>query len=293
VSPTIEPTWIPLAGAASAISASILQRMRILMHFGRALVLLLAVAGVARADAPKKPAKPANPDALDISEVRTELLVLTDGQGHYIAIHPKIGNDHFYYSDDGKSFYVQRTIGGGSDGSKGYLSRNFWAPRADQRAMGEIEVTNNTDWNLKCGPREAKLTQLPAAKAQKMIDGGTFLKSRWRHRAYALARDDHGVYYYVDCLRDEYGGKGFRLWVGQRGAMKQQKMINIVNDSEGDIFATKTGDLRMILNRNEAAWVKGKKRTGLTYVPVENNVYMIYSELGVYFESLGTPCDDI
>jgi hypothetical protein len=49
----------------------------------------------------------------------------------------------------------------------------------------------------------------------------------------------------------------------------------------------------MILDKKEATWVRGKKRTKLTYVPLDANVYMIYAELGVYVERLGTPCDDI
>ena len=69
-------------------------------------------------------------------------------------------------------------------------------------------------------------------------------------------------------------------------------MTNVVSDSEGDIFATKSGELRLVLDRKESAWVKGKQRTALELLPLEDNVQLIYSELGVYAgEPLGTPCD--
>jgi hypothetical protein len=70
------------------------------------------------------------------------------------------------------------------------------------------------------------------------------------------------------------------------------KMTNVVSDSEGDIFATRTGELRLVLDKNESYWVKGKARTALKLLPLEDNVRLIYSELGVYAgEPLGTPCD--
>ena len=46
--------------------------------------------------------------------------------------------------------------------------------------------------------------------------------------------------------------------------------------TEVSSFGTNPGNLRM-----------------LTYVPPQDNVYMIYAELGVYNERLGTPCDDL
>ena len=71
-------------------------------------------------------------------------------------------------------------------------------------------------------------------------------------------------------------------------------MTNVVSDSEGDIFSTKTGSLRLILNKNESTWIEGKKQRKLVLVPVEDNARMIYTELGVYTgERLGTPCDDL
>jgi hypothetical protein len=44
----------------------------------------------------------------------------------------------------------------------------------------------------------------------------------------------------------------------------------------------------------EAAWIKGKKRTKLIPVPVEDNHVLIYTDLGVYTgQRLGTHCDDL
>jgi hypothetical protein len=234
----------------------------------------------------KKPKRPA--DAADISAIKAELVVLTDGQGHFLVVQPKASGELYY--GDGKQFFEQRVYSSGSNG-KGNISMRYWDPRS---RPGGADLDKKEDvWRITCDKRETVFNALPSKDASKILDSAGFYKTLWKHQAYALSRDDHGTYYYVDRMRDEFGGKGFRLWVGQRGAMVPQQMTNIVSDSEGDIFATKKGDLRLILDRKDARWVKGKKKTELTYVPVVDNAYMIYAELGVYVERMGTPCDDM
>jgi hypothetical protein len=84
----------------------------------------------------------------------------------------------------------------------------------------------------------------------------------------------------------------FRLYSGPRGSMKPLKMVNVVSDSEGDIFSTKSGELRLVLDKKESAWVQKGKRQPLKSLPVEDNVALIYADLGVYTgQPLGTPCD--
>ncbi|HEX8538017.1 MAG TPA: hypothetical protein VF664_11180, partial [Cystobacter sp.] len=64
--------------------------------------------------------------------------------------------------------------------------------------------------------------------------------------------------------------------------------------SEGQIFSTKRGDLRLVVEREQPSlWIENKKRTELRAVPIEENMPLIYNELGVYTGArLGTPCDD-
>lgn len=249
-----------------------------------ALAAILGLGGVSHANPSAK-----DPDQIDISPVKSELEVLTDGQGHFVVVKPAIkGDSHLYYGD-GKTFYAQRVFGGSADTARGRFSNSYWAPRAHR---GEIELKDKV-WRITCDKRDTVMNKLPPKDAARILDSAKFYRPLWRHQAYALARDRKGNYYYVDRLQDDYGGRGFRLYVGQRGAMKEMKMLNIVSDSEGDIFATKKGDLRLILDKQDATWVKGKSKSKLTYVPPARNAYMIYAELGVYTGRLGTPCDDL
>ena len=80
----------------------------------------------------------------------------------------------------------------------------------------------------------------------------------------------------------------------QGATLKLLKMTNVVSDSQGDIFTTKKGELRLVLDRKKPSWFTGKAETELISLPLEENRIMIYTDLGVYAgQRLGTPCDDL
>lgn len=249
------------------------------------LLATVGLAGIAAADT-----DPAADDVIDVKPVAAKLRAVTDGKGHYVVVEPfDISSDHIYYGD-GKNFWRLRTIGGGAEGDISF-DRTFWSPTVEHQAW--LQFKDKT-WKVACGKRETTLTEVPKADALKMVTTAAFHGPFWRRQAYSLARDDRGRYYYVDRFRDEYGQKGFRLFVGPKGNLKPQRMTNVVNDSKGDIFSTKTGELRLVLSREESTWIQGKKRMTLVNVPVEDNIGLIYVELGVYAnQRLGTPCDDL
>jgi hypothetical protein len=226
----------------------------------------------------------------DVSAVKAKLKVLEDGKKHYIVLQPFADPyEHFYYGD-GKAFWAQRVRGGGRSGEESF-DRSFWEPRVEKNSSFGFR---DAKYTLYCGDRTTEFKALPDAEAAKILDGAKFFKTRWKRQAYALARDNTGKYYYVDRMREPEGNKNFRLYVGPKGSMKLAKMTNVVSDSAGDIFATKTGELRLVLNKSETMWMKGKAQTKLIFLPIEANVPMIYTELGVYTgEKLGTPCDDL
>jgi hypothetical protein len=250
-----------------------------------ALLLLLFAAAPAGAHAD---ATTSSADAIDIAPVKSKLKILADGKGHFVALVPfQLDNSRIFWGD-GKSFWQQRIYASGTTGTRSF-SASFWEPRG----YGGVEFEGGK-YRVECDKRTTELKPLPDDAAAAMIDAAKFWKVRWRHQAYALVRDDRGVYYYVDRLREPEHSRSFRFWIGQKGSMVQQQMVNVVSDSEGDIFATRTGELRLVLGRRESTWIHGHAREPLTVVPVENNTAMIYSDLGVYTGMpLGTPCDEL
>jgi hypothetical protein len=236
------------------------------------------------------PARAADDD-IDISTVKAKLQVVGDGKQHFIVINPDEIMDEYFFYGDGKTFYGQRTPSGGRNGDS--FERTFWEPRVHALYQSSFQFKDGK-YELQCDKRKTTFTRLPEAEAKALLDGAKFKKPRWTHRAYALARDNTGKYFFVDRLREPEDSKSFRVWAGLKGAMKPQKLTNIVSDSEGDIFATKSGALRVVLSKRESLWAAHGKEQKLILLPLEDNVVMIYSELGVYTgERLGTPCDDL
>lgn len=256
-----------------------------------AAALVTALAGAATAKTKAEPPPPE--DLVDVSSVKDKLQVATDGKGHYAVFVPAQG-DWFFWGD-GADVWKQRVGGSSSeDGGKVSFDFTFWEPRVGYDRWKASFGYKDKKHVMLCEDRKTELTLLKGAEAKAILDAVRFRGTRWRHQAYALARDSKGSYYYVDKQREPEGNKLFRVWTGQKGAMKAAKMKNIVSDSQGDIFITKNGELRLVLDKGEQTWVKGKKSTKLVSLPVEDNVVLIYSELGVYAgQSLGTPCDDI
>lgn len=235
----------------------------------------------------KKKKKKVDDDIVDVSAVKSTFLVYTDGDGGYFAT-IRMDSDNLFWAPDGKTFYKQRPFSSSADGNTKYSFR-MWAPRVNNVADLQINADKGT---MSCGEDAWELTQVDPKDAAKILDKAVWKDVQWKRRGHQLSRDDKGTYYYVDRLRDEHGGKGFRLFVGQKGAMKELGLTNIVSDSVGEIFASKKGELRYVTADGKAAWIKGSKKAELVNVPIEDNLSMVYGDLGVYTGSLGTPCDE-
>ena len=260
----------------------------------RTLALLVVLALSAAGEAAPKPA---GPEPADIGgEVKTKLKFVSDGKGHFLAFVPFGGMDSPIFYGDGKTFWQLRVFGGGSSGDGSKPDDNFdmifWEPRVTASWRGGFGYRKQK-YEVQCQDRKTELKPVDDAEAAKLIDA-KFYKPRWTRRAYALARDNNGIYYYVDILNSDGAKSDFHLYAGPKGALKLQKMTNIVSDSEGDIFATKTGSLRLVLNKGESLWQAGAKKEKLVFLPLDANHVLIYTDLGVYSGlPLGTPCDDL
>jgi hypothetical protein len=154
-----------------------------------------------------------------------------------------------------------------------------------------------------CGPRETEFKPVPEPEAAKLLAAAKLYEHHWHRRAHVLARDDRGRYFYIDRSNASPDAQGFRVYAGPKGSLTPLRMTNVVSDSYGEIFTTRDGQLRLVLNRSKEdtgdvkrdyTWVSGKTTTRLLSVPVDENGPLIYNDLGVYAgQRLGTPCDDL
>jgi hypothetical protein len=193
---------------------------------------------------------------------------------------------------DGKNMYRQRIIGSGQD--KGKFEWTLWSPRVNTVSHATLATGKDEHLVLECGDKDRRtLTQLKADEAKALFAKATFYPAFWQRQARLLARDDDGIYYFVDQLGADYGGKGYRVFVGQKGQMKEVAMTNVVEDSGGSIYATKSGNLKIVSKTTEEGyWIKNGKKVELTILEPGDNRYLIYRGLGIY-GNLGTVCEDL
>lgn len=245
----------------------------------RALVVLL-VASLARADdAPLPPAWREGKtlgDQIALERAR----VCMDAKGRVLAI----DHQHSMYYGDAQALTAVNSE----------LSSVFDPRQPADRALASFNEKAQ-ECEVECGQRVVKLPRVPEEKVAALLLGARYQPNPHQREPHALLRDDRGVYYFVDRGRVEGTEKNFRLFVGPKGALVLQKMTNVVSDSAGDIFSTKSGALRLLIDREKSSeWISPKKRTALRYLEASENLHVIYAELGVYAgQRLGSPCDDL
>ncbi len=221
-----------------------------------------------------------------VEMLKLKKTVLRDASGLVVVLSPETDRkSQLYAGRDGK-LYNQRLL-------------NRWEDKLvlwNGGVPAVLERQKPGEWTLNCGSDLKEFTETDHAFGSAILANAKREPRIWQYERFALARDDHGTYYYVDRLTKKLGSKGFRVFKGPRGALKLTNLVDIVDDSNGMIFATTKGKLRLILKTNgritEARWIKGKKERGLTHLSLATNKEFIYGDLGVYSDTpFGTICD--
>ena len=253
-------------------------------------VLGSAVVGVVATAA----ADPA-PTPVDVKARKAQATVLADAQGGVYVVMRDGDEPKVFFGPNPRAVYEQIIIGSSSDG-EGRWEFDTWAPRLPGAHLAFLTHKKDGSFQRSCGDKDdAGLTELTGDKAHAVLDKAAFLTMGTIRVPHLLARDDSGVYYYVDRIAKQYGGKGYRVFVGRKGAMKQVPLTDVASDSAGEVFSTRSGDLRLVRNnendKQKMTWVKGEKRTELVFLDTDANSVVIFKDLGLY-TFLGTLCDN-
>jgi hypothetical protein len=247
-------------------------------------LLLLVMGGAAFADPKPKP--------VDISAFRAKLVVLEDDNGGTYAVLPDGADSRVWYGT-GKTLYEQVKVGYSADGDAWDIP--VWAPRVPNIQPGSLQLQHDGSFHRWCGSdNDTKLKPVTADRVKVVLAHVAFMSPAALRVPHVLARDDAGIYYYVDKLRTSVGGGGYRVFVGRKGAMKQLTLSDVATDVAGDVFATPDGDVRFVHENGEksATWIHSKDKTQLTLVDVDASSRLIFKDLGIY-TFLGTLCDDL
>lgn len=164
----------------------------------------------------------------------------------------------------------------------------------DLRYYSHIDVDREKGTcTLSCGERDSAWTRLPDDEARNILKNAASELAPFDREPYALARDARGTYYYVDRGNTEETERDFRVYKGPRGRLKQLEMKDVASDSEGEVFSTEGGELRLLVEKDGASWVHSKKTQKLRRIPVHENYRLIMKELGIYLgKRFELPCDD-
>jgi hypothetical protein len=214
---------------------------------------------------------------------------------HVVLIGPREAPHHGLAYGDGKTFSNVRSpelLGDGwfFDPRQRNEKNNDNFRGLDLRVFSHIEPDS---CQLSCGAREVALQKVTGDAKAALLAGAKFEPSPMQREPYALARDKAGTYYYVDHGVTDATARDFKLYRGPRGKLKPLAMKDVVSDSEGEIFASTSGKLRLVLGKQAAQWIAGST-SALTLLPLNDNYGLIYNELGVYLGArLGVPCDDL
>lgn len=240
----------------------------------------------------------ASPEAYDISPVKARLKVFTDGKGHFLVTIPfgAFGDQKWTFFGDGKTFWRQH-IGANNSATATSFELHIWDPRlSEQNPWAKFKVGDGQAI-LHCDDRATAFSPVAEGDGRGLIEQGDFRDYRFQWEPSALARDDDGVYYYVDRpVRRE--DRSFRLFVGKKNNLKLQKLVDVISDEGGDLFFTKKGKLMVKHFEDSAVWVdaRSKKATKLVYLSVARGHHSatVYVDLGVYAgEPFGGACDDL
>ena len=258
---------------------------------GALLIACVAVAAVASAD-PK-------PRAVDIKPLRDRLVVLKDADGGVYAVTNERGGKPRVFYGTAKVLH-EAVLEGSSSRDGDAWSVSVMAPRTAYPFMAFIERKKDGSYRRACGNDgpAAELAVVTGDQATAILDRAKFLTTQVIRRPHLLARDDRGVYYYVDVLRDQYGGRGHRVFVGTKGALKKLPLTDVASDTSGEVFSTKSGDLRLTWTREGGAtkptaqWIRGERKNELVFLDVYMNQPLIFRDLGIY-KLAGTLCGNL
>jgi len=225
----------------------------------------------------------------------SELSFFADDKGHVLGY--RRGPDSWIgdiYFGSSKTLHRLEVTAGGTTRT-GVQELSFLDPRFGEEngwRYQHVRVMAGTV-DVVCGRDTVSLLPVSAKERVRLEAKVALLPSRQRS-AKLLARNDDGVYFYVD---EGHKKLDRALYRGRRGSLKQLKLRDTIEDDSGFLYVSSVGSLKLVYapdKRVEVFWIERGKSTRLDLVSLSwsgtNN--FIFTDLGVYLgRPFGTPCD--
>jgi len=237
--------------------------------------------------------EPPSPKPVDVSEVRDSLAVFELESGELFVAQLGNGFEYLFYGKAGQVLY--RQDGPGYSGTMGQQFEEFDVRLTDRRYGGYAFVLRDKQFWVQCGEQKLPLKRLELEASKKALEGTSFVEALWRRNAHFLARDDHGMYYFVDReLGDNPSMETYRVYMGWMGEVLQAPLKLIAKDAVGEVYGAPGSDQRLVVSAGSARFLDGEKARELVVLDVRADSEIIYGKKGIHAgKSHGTPCDHV
>jgi len=238
--------------------------------------------------------RPVAVQEIDVSSVRDQFEVYKVSSGQIIVLIPFGDTDMVFWGKPNGVLYRQQVRGSLSDVEEG----KFELVVVDRRFSGSgysLDL-NNGDRFVTCGTDRVELTPLDKSTGESLLSGAQFTQPLWNRESHYLARDDYGVYYFVDKALNHDDSKieesSYRVFIGWKGEILQSPLKMVAQDSVGEVYGMTNGNRRIVINNGHGRYFDGDEVRPLHALNVYVDFKLMYRDGGVYGNALqGTPCD--
>jgi hypothetical protein len=245
--------------------------------------------------APAQAGTAAPVEEVDVREVRNQLRVFQDDTQKILVMVPFGDNDWVFWGEPNGVLYQQPSLFSSANGTESYeyglIDRRYnstYRGISAQYRDGKTFVT--------CGETRLELNPLSIADGEARLKGAQFAAPFWSRNAHFLARDDYGVYYYIDKANthddQQVPESSYRVYIGWKGEILQAPLSMVAQDSVGEVYGMPNGDRRIVINRQVGRYFDGDDVRELHTLNLHIDSILMYRDGGVYDKARhGTPCD--
>lgn len=231
---------------------------------------------------------------IDVSSVRDQFKVYKIFSDQIMVLVPFGDTDMVFWGKPNGVLYRQQVRSSFSDVEEGTVDLVVVDRRFSKDGYS-LEFRNGEKF-VTCGTDRAELTTLDKATGDSLLSGAQFTHPLWNRQSHYLARDDYGVYYFVDKALNhdntKIGESSYRTFIGWKGEILESPLKMVAQDSVGEVYGMTNGNRRIVINHGKGRYFDGDEVRALHALHFYLDFELMYTEEGVYGNALqGTPCD--
>jgi hypothetical protein len=238
--------------------------------------------------------KPVAIQEVDVSSVRDQFKVYKISSGHILVLIPFGDTDMLFWGKPNGVLYRQQVRSSFSDVEDEMLDLVV-VDRRFSRNGYSLEFRNGQKFAT-CGTNRMELTPVDKSTGESLLSGAQFTQPLWNRQSHYLARDDYGVYYFVDKPMNYDDAKidesSYRVFIGWKGEILQSPLKMVAQDSVGEVYGMTNGNRRIVINNGSGRYFDGDEVRVLHALNFYMDSGLMYRDGGVYGNApQGTPCD--